>query len=255
MKRRCRRSRLVRPAIAVASLLLATPSALAEGCGTDAAAGETVVIAMPIAASRILLEDGRHVRLAGLDPASLRLNDLSPGEATLVAGSAPDRHGDVRGDLVVDGDSLSIRLASQGLGRVRPAAGDQACYAALLAGEADARRAGLGLWSEAEYAVQDAGDPLALSRHEGRFVVVSGRVRHVGATRTMIWIDFGHVWRTDVTIVISKKHQARFMTAGKDPAALKGKMIRARGVVTMRDGPRIEITEPSAIEWIEADGR
>jgi hypothetical protein len=71
----------------------------------------------------------------------------------------------------------------------------------------------------------------------------------------MIWIDFGHVWRTDVTIVIPRKHQARFVTAGKDPATLKGRMIRARGVVTMREGPRIEVTEPAAIERIEADGR
>jgi hypothetical protein len=31
---------------------------------------------------------------------------------------------------------------------------------------------------------------------------------------------------------------------------LKGSYIRARGVVTMRDGPRIEITEPEAIEQV-----
>lgn len=213
------------------------------------------MIAMPLGASRIRLEDGRHIRLAGLDPDSLRLGDLRAQAATLVAGSAPDRHGDVRGDLMVDGDSLSIRLAAQGRGRVRPTVGDPACYEALFAAEATARRAGLGLWGEAGYAVEDAGDPVAISRHEGRFVVVSGRVRHVGKTGAMIWIDFGHVWRTDVTIVISRKYEARFMAAGKDPAALEGKLIRARGVVSMRDGPRIELTEPSAIEWVEADGR
>ena len=213
--------------------------------------GETVIVAGRSGEAMLALADGRKVRLAGLDPTSLRLPaDLEGVEATLLSPGPPDRNGAIRSDLLVDASSVSQRLLAEGRARVRPAPGEAACFARLYAAEAGAIRLGLGLWGEPGYAIVDAADPDAVSRHTDRFAVVMGRVRHVGVAERSIFIDFGEAWKTDVTLTIRVRDRSRFARAGLLPEALKGQVIRARGVVTMRAGPAIEIREPAAIERI-----
>jgi hypothetical protein len=96
--------------------------------------------------------------------------------------------------------------------------------------------------------VADASDPSAVARLEGQFAIVAGRVRHVGATRDRYWIDFGDDWRSDVTVVVPKAESPRFLAAGLGVGALGGARIRVRGIVTIKDGPRLDVTEPAAIE-------
>jgi len=213
------------------------------------------MIAQALPDQALRLADGRTVRLAGLDAESLRLPSFENEEATLIGAGPPDRHGAVHADLVVEGLSLSERLTAEGKARIRPRPGETACYAALLAAEDAARRGGLGLWAEPAYAVADASDPEAVAPHEGRFAIVSGRVAHAGASGATLWIDFGAVWRTDVTLAIPKREGPRFAASGVAPETLVGQMIRARGVVTAQGGPRIDITEPAAIERIDAPAR
>ncbi|WP_448150955.1 thermonuclease family protein [Labrys miyagiensis] len=198
----------------------------------------------------LALRDGRNVRLAGLDLASLRLPALAGTSATLIPAAAPDRHGALRGALFVDGRDLARELAAGGQARVRPAVGEEACYTELMTAEDNARRARLGLWANPGYAVADAAAPEAVARHVDGFAIVAGRVLHVGVTKTTVWIDFGKIWRDDVTLAIPARQWPRFEAAGLTAAALEGSYIRARGIVTMRDGPRIEITEPAAIEQV-----
>jgi hypothetical protein len=224
--------------------------ALAESCRPQAQDGEAVAIDALLPDGRLRLADGRTLRLAGLDLGSLRLAPLQGREAALVLSGEPDRHGDLRGDLYVEGVSLAESTIREGRGRVRPAPGDGACYATLLRAEEEARSGGLGLWSEPRYAVSDASDPAAVARQEGRFTIVSGRVRHVGTARDRVWIDFGDLWLRDVTLVVPEKERSRFVAAGMEPEALEGRIVRARGVVTLRGGPRIDVTEPAAIERV-----
>lgn len=212
--------------------------------------GESVVLDATMGTGLLRLADGRVVRLAGLDTGTLRLPSLGPVDATLVFSGRTDRHGSIRSDLLIDGDSLSERLLREGLGRVRPAAGDVACFTRLLASESAARRLGLGLWGEPGYGIVDASDPDAVARLKDRFAIVTGRVRHVGVAGRFVFIDFGEVWKTDVTVTVLVRDRARFVAAGLDPQALTGQLIRVRGVVTMRGGPAIDVTEPAAIERI-----
>jgi Staphylococcal nuclease homologue len=198
----------------------------------------------------LVLADGRAVRLTGLDQASLHPPNLAGISATLIAGAAPDRHGALRGNLYVEGRDLAAELAAAGQARIRPNLGDEACYTELMTAEDNARRARLGLWADPSYAVADAAAPEAVARHADGFAIVSGRVLHVGVTKTTVWIDFGKVWREDVTLAIPARQWPRFEAAGLTATVLEGSYIRARGIVTMRDGPRIEITEPAAIEQV-----
>ncbi len=226
------------------------PSALANSCAVAAEAGENVTIAGKTGEGHLLLADGRRVRLAGVDLASLRLPDLTAMQATFIGPAAPDRHGARRGALYLEGRDLAADLAARGLARIRPAPGEDVCYTELMTAEDNARRARLGLWAEPGYAVADAATPQAVARHADGFAIVAGRVLHVGVTKTTVWIDFGKIWREDVTLAIPAKQWPRFEATGLNAASLEGAYVRARGVVTLRDGPRIEITEPAAIEQI-----
>jgi hypothetical protein len=231
-----------------AMLVCWSSDAFADSCALDASTGEAVTIAGADPAGVVRLADGRLVRLAGLDQEATRVPAGLSGEATLVETTGPDRHGQVRGDLFVDGTSLSRTLVSAGAARVRPVPGDRACYATLLAEETTARRSALGLWSEPGYSVADASDAAAVARLDGTFAIVAGHVRHVGSGRDRTWIDFGKAWREDVTVVISQRDLSRFVAAGQRLQALEGGWVRVRGIVAVRDGPVIEVTEPAALE-------
>jgi Staphylococcal nuclease homologue len=237
-------------AFAIVAIFGCSSSALSDPCAPEAQAGETVTISDTNSEGYLALGDGRLLRLAGVDLASQRLPALVGRSATLVGGGALDRHGAIHGTLYVDGSELALDMAGKGQLRVRPALGEEACYAELMTAEDNARRARLGLWADPGYAVADAAAPEAVARHADAFAIVAGRVLHVGVTKTTTWIDFGEIWREDVTLAIPAKQWPRFEASGLTAAALKGSYIRARGVVTMRDGPRIEITEPEAIEQV-----
>ncbi len=224
--------------------------ALSDPCAIEAQAGETVTISDTYAEGYLRLSDGRSVRLAGVDLASQRLPALAGTSATLIGPALPDRHGAVRGSLYIEGRDLALDLAAKGQVRIRPAVGEEVCYTELMTAEDNARRARLGLWVDPGYAVADAAAPEAVARHADGFAIVAGRVLHVGVTKTTVWIDFGKIWREDVTLAIPAKQWPRFEASGLTAATLEGSFIRARGVVTMRDGPRIEITEPAAIEQV-----
>lgn len=224
--------------------------AFADPCAVPAEAGENVTIAGKDEQGHLLLADGRRIRLAGVDLSSLRLPDLADATATLVGPATPDRHGAWRGALYFEGRDLAADLAARGLARIRPSVGEDVCYTELMTAEDNARRARLGLWAEPGYAVADAATPEAVARHADGFAIVAGRVLHVGVTKTTVWIDFGKIWREDVTLAIPAKQWPRFEATGHTAATLEGSYVRARGVVTMRDGPRIEITEPAAIEQV-----
>jgi hypothetical protein len=51
-----------------------------------------------------------------------------------------------------------------------------------------------------------------------------------------------------VTVVVPKAEMPRFRAAGVEVGALGGARIRVRGIVTIKDGPRLDVSEPAAIE-------
>lgn len=201
------------------------------------------------------LQDGRRIRLAGLDAGSLRTGPLS-GDLTFRPTGLPDRHGFGAGDLRADGlpegeASVALRLVRAGAARVRPRPGEGACFAALLTAEARARQAGLGLWADPRYAILDASDEAAVARWLGRYAIVQGRIRHVGTVRERIYLDFGRVWRTDVTATLAMRDLGRFRAAGIVPDRLEGRLVRLRGTPIEAGGPSLAISEPAALEVLD----
>ena len=261
------------PSRAGAALAFALALAIAEpasaACGV--AAG-TVKIAEVTERLEIRLQDGRLARLAGLDvPDSARgeaetaaaaraflAGRLAGREAALIAFAAGlDRWGRVAADLSLPEPAgggpaaASLALLSAGFARVRPEFETRGCVGERLAAETRARDSGLGLWNDPAYSILEAGDVEELARLDGRFVVVEGIVRRVGVGRSRLYLDLGG--RGALSVVVARKSQSAFESAGAPLSTLAGEKIRARGVLDDRFGPRLEVAEPLMIERLGRD--
>jgi endonuclease YncB( thermonuclease family) len=233
-------------------------------CGR--AAGSVEVVAVD---DRLDLEltDGRSLRLGGLDTPSrdrgssplfeaargalVALLAGKPAQLLLIA-PAPDRWGRVVADLVPLGaqgdETAAAALLRAGYARVRPEFETRACAPDRLAKEAEARRAGLGVWSDPAFAVLPADDGKGLRKYDGQFVIVEGKVRRVGFGGSRLYLDLGP--RGGATVVVERKLEPILAGSGKPVNALVGQTIRARGAVDGRFRPRIDITDPSMVEFV-----
>ncbi|CAO3414777.1 thermonuclease family protein [Azospirillum doebereinerae] len=218
------------------------------------------------------LEDGRRVRLAGIeaakpprnaDPgdgrrwplaeaATAALAELALGRVVTPRGEAgPDRHGRPMAQLTrEDGVWLQAEMLARGHARVHTRPDARGFAREMLAAEETARAQGRGLWRTRVYAVRGT-DPAALARDRDSFQIVEGRVLRVSKTGGEAYLDFGEDWRTDTTVHIPRAVMRDFGKAGIDPLSYEGRRIRVRGWIGLRSGPMIDITHPEQIERLE----
>ncbi len=246
-------SMLFRPAH-LFCLLCAAPVA-ASACGEVVA---TVRIADVANGGEFALADGRRARFGGLaldSGARVALDRLKGQEVglALLAGQ-PDRWGRLVVDLVPAGrPSVALDLVERGLARVRPEPETRGCEAERLDAEAGARAAAEGLWAR-PHAVFDALDGAGLAKADGRFVLAEGVVRRVGEGRAKVYLEFGS--RYGFAVAVAKKAKPQFRRAGVDLMALTGQRVLVRGVIDVRYGPRMEISDPAMIEPLDpVEGR
>ena len=64
----------------------------------------------------------------------------------------------------------------------------------------------------------------------------------------VVYLNFGRHWKEDFTVTIDAEALRLFAAAGIDPLGLEGALVRVRGWIDDRDGPRIEVTHPEQIE-------
>jgi endonuclease YncB( thermonuclease family) len=265
------RRRAARLYLACALPLMATAAPAFAACGKPAGRVEPVGVDQRL---DIALSDGRTVRLGGLDGpsadrgapeiASAARDFLSRRlvgrETDLIAlAGTPDRWSRTVADLsLLDSDggaegSTAAALLAAGFARVRPEFETRGCAAERLAIEDGARRAGLGIWRDPDFAVIHSSDLAELRRRDGRFVVIEGMVRRVGFARSRLYLEL--VPHDGPTIVIGRKLEPALAREGRPVGALLGQTIRARGALDDRFGPRIEVGEAAMIEIARrADG-
>jgi hypothetical protein len=200
--------------------------------------------------------------------ADLRLPESSPareaallwlgdhrGEVLVQGGAARDRWNPmvVRLVLVRGAGRLDVAhgLLENGLAVVDPATGDRSCVLATLALEVTARERGLGVWADDRYKPVLVGDIARLRERVGQFTLVEGRIRSVGERRQQTYLNFGSDWARDFTIIVPKRVWSLVQESGLGAAALRGRRIRARGVLEDRRGPSMTVTAMDAIEVLE----
>jgi endonuclease YncB( thermonuclease family) len=217
-----------------------------------------------VEARTLVLEDGREVRLAGLDNLS---HEVEPEqnralEARLAGrpvvlkrlGEGRDRYGRLLAHVFLDENGretwLQEEILAAGTGRVTRV-GDPICAAALQAREHAARAAKLGLWGDPSYSMAQAEDVNGISERRGRFAIVEGRVVSVRESGSTIYVNFGRRWSEDFTVTIAKRHERAFAAAGTAPNALTGRLVRIRGWVEERGGPWVDAVRPEQVEPVE----
>jgi hypothetical protein len=171
---------------------------------------------------------------------------------TVTPRGRPDRWGRERADIeVTDGDlDLAGGLIGEGLAFADANEADSLCRPALLLVEEAARAKRRGLWREPP---PEASDGPALRALAGRFVVVEGRLRHVGERSARTYLDFGARGADALTVTVSKRTWRMVRARGLSAASLEGRAVRVRGILEIWRGPTVE-AGTDAIEVLgEAD--
>jgi endonuclease YncB( thermonuclease family) len=235
-------------------------SAKTAECAFEAQ-GEGRVAAI-IDARSFRLEDGREVRLAGIEPATsanksakntAALAALTAGREVMLAGQddAPDRYGRQSAFVFIGSSETTVQseLLSQGEALVSTMVTDKACAAALMAAEGAARQGKRGIWGDPT-AIKNTESPGDILAGIGQFALVEGKVLSVRQSGTTTYLNFGRNWTRDFAATISRRVVAAFEGAGFSPKSLENKRIRVRGWIETRGGPRIEILRVGQIELL-----
>ena len=244
--------------IAFCSIAFVSSGAHAGGCAFEPQ-GEGRVAAV-IDARSFRLEDGREVRLAGIEPANPDLAKATAALSALLIGrdvtlrggdDTPDRYGRQQAFVFLAGSETPVQseLLSRGEALVAADVADKDCASALAAAEAEARGDKRGTWADPT-AIKNAESPGDILAGIGRFTVVEGKVLSVRQAGATTYLNFGRNWTQDFAVTISRRMMPAFEAAGLAPKSLENRRIRVRGFVEARGGPRIEALRVGQIEML-----
>jgi endonuclease YncB( thermonuclease family) len=243
------------------SLMLAATAAgpaIAAGCSFEPQ-GEGRVAAV-IDARTFRLQDGREVRLAGIEPVMGDKANRTSALAAIVVGhevtlsgedDTPDRYGRQSAFVFLDGSETLVQglLLAQGEALVSPSVTNKDCASILNATEAAARQARKGTWADPA-AIKNAESPGDILAGIGRFTLVEGRVLSVRQAGATTYLNFGRNWTRDFAVTISRRMLPAFEAAGMALKSLENRRIRVRGWIEARGGPRIEVLHVGQIELL-----
>lgn len=245
-----------------------------RACGLTA--GPVLKVRDVIDGDTLVVEDGREVRIVGIQAPKLplgrrgfepwplavqakkALEELTQGKSVRLmhSGNREDRHGRILAHLLVlenpleatHGLWLEQAMLAQGMARVYSFRDNRACITELLAFEREARAESAGIWSEPFYRVRQVAETKDLI---DTFQVIEGRVIGTARRSEGIYLNFGTDWSTDTTVFVAKRDIKRFEKAEMDLLSLESRTIRVRGWLDLRNGPMIELTHPEQVELVE----
>ena len=255
----------------VALAALSAPQVSAMACEQLTMAPGGVVVQVTDG-DTVVLDDGRVVRMIGTQAPKLPLGregfdswPLAPEAKTALetlllnkvvqlgyGGERVDRYDRQLAHVFVDTTDGPVwaqqTMVALGLARVYSFPDNRQCLDLLFAAEGRARVSGLGIWRDPYYSVRAADAPGDLLARAGHYELVEGRILLAEERGGRIYLNFGRFWKQDFTAVIEGPARRLFAAAGIDPLVLDGALVRIRGWVDDRDGPRIEITHPEQLE-------
>lgn len=236
---------------------LGAGAARATSCGGEVL-GEGRIVAV-VNARSFRLDDGREVRLLGIEPARdgdgvAALSAIAAGRDVILRGDsdAPDRYGrqPAFADLASGEGTIQAALLLRGAALVGGEFASADCRRQLLAAETAARRQKTGLWAQAGV-IKNAENPGDILTQTGRFTVVDGKVVSVRQAGATLYLNFGRRWTEGFAVTISRRVLPSFGALGIDAKSFERKHIRVRGWVEKHAGPRIDIRQPGQIELLD----
>jgi hypothetical protein len=128
---------------------------------------------------------------------------------------------------------------------------DALCNPTLLAAERRAREARLGFW-KADRLILPAEKTATLAEQVGRFALAEGRVVSIGERATRTYLNFGRAGTGAFTVTLPKRTWSILRGRGVSAEGLRGRRIRARGIVEMWRAPTMEIVAADMLEILDA---
>ena len=174
-------------------------------------------------------------------------------DLAVVRRGEPDRWGRTPLDAApeaTEGADLASGLVAAGLAAVDTGEDDRLCRPGLLTLEDDARGARRGLWAERPIIAAD--DAAGLTAALGRFAVAEGRVRSVGERRSRIYLNFAAPDTQALTVTMTRRTWQRLGERGLDAGSLRGRRVRARGVLEAWRGPTFDLAAAELLEVLDA---
>ncbi|MEK9647371.1 MAG: thermonuclease family protein [Alphaproteobacteria bacterium] len=245
---------LVAAAAAAGGLPDQTPEPVAEGRVARVIDGDTLV-----------LEDGAHVRLTGIqapkipmgrpgfkpwplgEEAKGALAALAEGRAVRLryGGRRIDRWRRLLAHVEADGVWLQGEMLRRGLARVYSFPDNVSRAPELYAVEREARAKRAGIWALDWYWIRTPDETASAI---GTFQIVEGVPRDIATVRGTTYLNFGNDLLTDFTLSVSARDAHRFRGAGPDQQSLRGRPIRVRGWLNSRNGAMLRLTHSEQLE-------
>jgi hypothetical protein len=141
-------------------------------------------------------------------------------------------------------------LVGEGFAIVDAGEEDALCRPALLELEQRARERRLGAW-RADSAPLLRGDDTRLADQIGRFAIVEGRILSVGERATRTYLNFGRAGTGALTVTLPKRTWSILRGRGLSADGLRGRRVRARGMIEMWRAPTIEIVAADVLEILD----
>ena len=221
-----------------------------------------------ISGDSFILEDGRRIRLTGMDAPRMAIGDavaqplsatakhllhdlIAEQELSFVAAS-PDRFGRLRAHVLVGSEKkwLQGEMLKRGMGRVRIWSDDDNRITKMLAIEEQSRNKKTGIWARGFYAIRT---PQTVTSSRGSFQIVEGEIVDAASTRKMNYLNFGADWRNDFTAQATKKIARKFAKAGINLSGLSGARVRVRGLIKSSNGPSLWLNHVSQLQILDAE--
>ena len=247
------------------ALVAATSPVHAAGCAF-AAQGDGHVAEI-LDARTFRLQDGREIRLAGIEPVtsqktaanrSAALSAILTGRDVIVRADddTPDRYGREAALVFLTSSEITpaeklvqAELLMQGEALVSASVTDKECASVLMEAEAAARQAKRGIWADPTV-IKNTESPGDILAGIGRFMLVEGNVLSVRQAGATTYLNFGRNWTRDFAVTIPRQALGNLSAAGLVPKSLENKRIRVRGFVEAHTGPRIEVLRAGQIELL-----
>lgn len=246
----------------ILAAFLCTPVTATAQAACPGAMPEQGRVAALIDARTIRLDDGRMLRLAGLEvlPGGAR-PALPPGTPLRWrAFGDNDRYGRIVALAAIaqtnsavpspQNDTLQQAFLAQGAAAIGAELPEPGCLADFRAAETAARAAKRGIWADgsATKNAESLGDHAALV---GQFGIFEGKVLSVREQGATLYVNFGGRAAQALTVTVPQARKRAVEAGGIALAALRGRKVRVRGFVEERGGLRIEARAPEQIEIVD----
>ncbi len=250
--------------------LVSSQASASQSVNTSPGVAQSVTVTKVIDGDTVILADGRHVRLIGINTpetgkkgrpeqplarqAKKQLQTLlRTGRVTLTLGKQPrDHYGRTLAYLDIDGRDVQATLLGAGMGWLVVIPPNISRLKTQQAQQKRAKKQHRGVWAEPAYQAKKA---LKLTAKDTGFQLVRGRIQSLGRSRKNVYLNFG----LNFAARISKKNWQNYFPESEE--VFLNKVVIISGWISQHRGGKssgktkeklfMSLSHPAMIEIVK----